>query len=118
MISETSEDILAKYRRKPSNNSDITTSDSASSSSKLKSNSENATVGTSGISSGPDERWTIDHSNVENTFAFTDAKRKLRIVLSTASEHSSSWDMNVGERMVTQILDPRHTSHINFFIRF
>ncbi|XP_044728501.1 serine-rich adhesin for platelets isoform X2 [Chrysoperla carnea] len=94
-VEESSEDILAKYRRKPSNNSDTNTSDSLSISSKLKSSTDSTAAGSSAIStSGNDERWLIDHNNIENCFAFSDAKRKLRIVLSTASEHSSSWDMN------------------------
>lgn len=70
---ETSEDILAKYRRKPSNTSDTNTTDSGASSVKSKSCIEI-----------DDERMTIDPSNIENSFAFLDAKKKLRLVLSTS----------------------------------
>lgn len=69
---ETSEDILAKYRRKPSTASDSNTTDSGNSSVKSK--------GTE----ADDERINIDPSNIEGSFAFIDAKKKLRLVLSNS----------------------------------
>lgn len=71
-VLETSEDILAKYRRKPSNTSDTNTIDSTASSVKSK-----------GIEV-EDDRLIIDPSNVEGSFAFVDTKKKLRLVLSTS----------------------------------
>lgn len=69
---ESSEDILAKYRRKPSTASDSNTTDSGASSIKSKG------------AEMDDERMNIDPANIEGSFAFIDAKKKLRLVLSTS----------------------------------
>lgn len=72
---DSSDDILAKYRRKPS-----TASDTAS----IESNQ-------SRTKEAEDERLSIDPNNVELSFAFIDAKRKLRMVLSTADLQYIPW---------------------------
>ncbi|XP_071577219.1 brefeldin A-inhibited guanine nucleotide-exchange protein 2-like isoform X1 [Temnothorax nylanderi] len=64
---DTTDDILAKYRRKPSAASDTASVESNQSRTKEV----------------EDERLSIDPNNVELSYAFADAKRKLRIVLST-----------------------------------
>ncbi|XP_014203892.1 GTPase-activating protein and VPS9 domain-containing protein 1 isoform X2 [Copidosoma floridanum] len=79
--SDTTDDILAKYRRKPSTNSDTASVESSQSRTKEI----------------EDERLFIDPNNVELSFAFTDAKRKLRMVLSTADLQHVPWS-NVSER--------------------
>ncbi|XP_015600361.1 GTPase-activating protein and VPS9 domain-containing protein 1 isoform X3 [Cephus cinctus] len=66
--SDSTDDILAKYRRKPSATSDTASVESSQSRTK----------------EAEDERLLIDPNNVELSFAFADAKRKLRMVLSTA----------------------------------
>ncbi|XP_012287140.1 GTPase-activating protein and VPS9 domain-containing protein 1 isoform X2 [Orussus abietinus] len=73
--SDSTDDILAKYRRKPS-----TTSDTAS-----------VETSQSRTKEAEDERLTIDPNNVEMSFAFADAKRKLRMVLSTADLQHIPW---------------------------
>ncbi|XP_071575657.1 uncharacterized protein [Temnothorax nylanderi] len=65
--SDTTDDILAKYRRKPSAASDTASVESNQSRTKEV----------------EDERLSIDPNNVELSYAFADAKRKLRMVLST-----------------------------------
>ncbi|XP_043276370.1 GTPase-activating protein and VPS9 domain-containing protein 1 isoform X2 [Venturia canescens] len=65
---DSTDDILAKYRRKPSATSDTASVESSQSRTK----------------EAEDERLLIDPNNVEMSFAFVDAKRKLRMVLSTA----------------------------------
>ncbi|KAM0728580.1 GTPase-activating protein and VPS9 domain-containing protein 1 [Formica fusca] len=77
---DTIDDILAKYRRKPS-----ATSDTAS----VESNQ-------SRTKEVEDERLSIDPNNVELSYAFADAKRKLRMVLSTADLQHIPW--NTSER--------------------
>ncbi|XP_019699609.1 receptor-mediated endocytosis protein 6 homolog isoform X3 [Harpegnathos saltator] len=77
---DTTDDILAKYRRKPS-----ATSDTAS----VESNQ-------SRTKEVEDERLFIDPNNVEMSYAFADAKRKLRMVLSTADLQHIPW--NTSER--------------------
>ncbi|XP_011497747.1 PREDICTED: GTPase-activating protein and VPS9 domain-containing protein 1 isoform X3 [Ceratosolen solmsi marchali] len=79
--SDTTDDILAKYRRKPSANSDTASVESTQSRTKEV----------------EDERLFIDPNNVELSFAFADAKRKLRMVLSTADLQHVPWT-NVSER--------------------
>ncbi|XP_014237256.1 receptor-mediated endocytosis protein 6 homolog isoform X1 [Trichogramma pretiosum] len=79
--SDTTDDILAKYRRKPSANSDTTSIESTQSRTKEI----------------EDERVLIDPNNVEMSFAFADAKRKLRMVLSTADLQHVPWT-NMNER--------------------
>ncbi|KAJ8683166.1 hypothetical protein QAD02_018958 [Eretmocerus hayati] len=81
MNSDTTDDILAKYRRKPSANSDTASVESAQSRTKEV----------------EDERLFIDPNNVELSFAFTDAKRKLRMVLSTADLQYVPWT-SISER--------------------
>ncbi|XP_033227479.1 GTPase-activating protein and VPS9 domain-containing protein 1 isoform X2 [Belonocnema kinseyi] len=72
---DSTDDILAKYRRKPSTNSDTASVESTQSRSKEV----------------EDERLLIDPNNVEMSFAFVDAKRKLRMVLSTADLQHIPW---------------------------
>ncbi|XP_076183626.1 GTPase activating protein and VPS9 domains 1 isoform X2 [Ptiloglossa arizonensis] len=76
MINDSTDDILAKYRRKPS-----TASDTAS----IESNHSRAKEATE------DERLLIDPNNIELSYAFADAKRKLRMVLSTADLQHIPW---------------------------
>ena len=68
LLTDSTDDILAKYRRKPSATSDTASVESSQSRTK----------------EAEDERLLIDPNNVELSFAFADAKRKLRMVLSTA----------------------------------
>ncbi|PSN29560.1 hypothetical protein C0J52_22666 [Blattella germanica] len=77
---DTTEDILAKYRRKPSASGDSTASEP-------------------GVDLKPpqlvgeveDERLSMDPANIEASYAFADAKRKLRMVLSTADLQHVPW---------------------------
>ncbi|XP_020296298.1 GTPase-activating protein and VPS9 domain-containing protein 1 isoform X2 [Pseudomyrmex gracilis] len=80
VASDSTDDILAKYRRKPS-----AASDTASVESNLSRTKE-----------VEDERLSIDQNNVELSYAFADAKRKLRMVLSTADLQHIPW--NTSER--------------------
>ncbi|XP_078044558.1 GTPase activating protein and VPS9 domains 1 [Augochlora pura] len=73
---DSTDDILAKYRRKPSVASD--TASIESNQSRTKETTE-------------DERLFIDPNNVELSYAFADAKRKLRMVLSTADLQHIPW---------------------------
>ncbi|XP_034234553.1 GTPase-activating protein and VPS9 domain-containing protein 1 [Thrips palmi] len=85
--SESSEDILAKYRRKPS-----TGADSAASESSARVPASAASLSErEGEPEGSDERLFIDPNNVEASYAFKDAKRKLRMVLSTADLQHVPW---------------------------
>ncbi|XP_077267366.1 GTPase-activating protein and VPS9 domain-containing protein 1-like isoform X3 [Temnothorax americanus] len=77
---DTTEDILAKYRRKPSAASDTASVESNQSRTKEV----------------EDERLSIDPNNVELSYAFADATRKLRMVLSTADLQHIPW--NTSER--------------------
>ncbi|KYQ50700.1 GTPase-activating protein and VPS9 domain-containing protein 1 [Trachymyrmex zeteki] len=77
---DTTDDILAKYRRKPSAASDTASIESNQSRTKEV----------------EDERLSIDPNNVELSYAFADAKRKLRMVLSTADLQHIPW--NTSER--------------------
>lgn len=78
LSSESTDEILAKYRRKPSSSSDAATSDSAGSnnSSSIKSKS-----------SDTEHRLSNSH-NPSNSDFFMNAKRKLRLVLSTSDCHA------------------------------
>ena len=74
---ESSDEILAKYRTKGNQ----------------QENENGATVAfhleeNSNEEEDEDERQRIDPSNVESSYAFADAKRKLRLVLSTADVQS------------------------------
>ncbi|KZC13342.1 GTPase-activating protein and VPS9 domain-containing protein 1 [Dufourea novaeangliae] len=73
---DNTDDILAKYRRKPSAASD--TASIESNQSRTKETTE-------------DERLLIDPNNIELSYAFADAKRKLRMVLSTADLQHIPW---------------------------
>ncbi|XP_015108702.1 GTPase-activating protein and VPS9 domain-containing protein 1 [Diachasma alloeum] len=75
---DSTEDILAKYRRKPSATSDTASVESSQSRTK----------------EAEDERLLIDVNNVELSFAFADAKRKLRMVLSTADLQHIPWSVS------------------------
>ncbi|XP_043577726.1 GTPase-activating protein and VPS9 domain-containing protein 1 isoform X1 [Bombus pyrosoma] len=74
---DSTDDILAKYRRKPSAASDTEVS--------VESNQSRTKEPTE------DERLLIDPNNVELSYAFADAKRKLRMVLSTADLQHIPW---------------------------
>uniref|UniRef100_A0A1B6FZC8 Receptor-mediated endocytosis protein 6 homolog n=1 Tax=Cuerna arida TaxID=1464854 RepID=A0A1B6FZC8_9HEMI len=76
---DTSDDILAKYRRKVSTGGEAVSSDDVNKSSKAR---EVEVLEPRDVSD--DERLIIDPSQVESSYAFVDAKKKLRIVLSTA----------------------------------
>nr|XP_034194503.1 GTPase-activating protein and VPS9 domain-containing protein 1 [Osmia lignaria]XP_034194504.1 GTPase-activating protein and VPS9 domain-containing protein 1 [Osmia lignaria] len=75
-VADSTDDILAKYRRKPSAASD--TASIESNQSRTKESTE-------------DERLLIDPNNIELSYAFADAKRKLRMVLSTADLQHTPW---------------------------
>jgi hypothetical protein len=88
---ETSDDILAKYRKKGNNNS-------AAAAGFHSSAEGDTSVADGGVGNGRggraedaedaedavDERLLIDRMNVEGSYAFQDAKRKLRLMLSEA----------------------------------
>lgn len=76
MITDTSDDILAKYRRKVS-----VEGEEGSKGSKGRER-EQELLETRDASD--DERLVIDPNRVEASYAFADAKKKLRLVLSTA----------------------------------
>ncbi|XP_044595609.1 GTPase-activating protein and VPS9 domain-containing protein 1 isoform X2 [Cotesia glomerata] len=75
---DSTDDILAKYRRKPNVVYDTVSAD----------NSQIRPKETE------DERLSIDSNNVESSFAFSDAKRKLRMVLSTADLQHIPWNIS------------------------
>ncbi|XP_076673671.1 GTPase activating protein and VPS9 domains 1 isoform X2 [Andrena cerasifolii] len=75
--SDSTDDILAKYRRKPSAASD--TASIESNQSRTKETTE-------------DERLLLNPNNIEVSYAFADAKRKLRMVLSTADLQHIPWN--------------------------
>ncbi|XP_033609834.1 GTPase-activating protein and VPS9 domain-containing protein 1 isoform X3 [Cryptotermes secundus] len=77
---DTTEDILAKYRRKPSASGDSTASEAGT---ELKAPQLVGEV--------EDERLSMDPANIEASYAFIDAKRKLRMVLSTADLQHVPW---------------------------
>ncbi|KAK3920325.1 Receptor-mediated endocytosis protein 6-like protein [Frankliniella fusca] len=87
VYAESSEDILAKYRRKPSSGADSAASESSGrvpvSAASLSERDAEQGAG--------DERLFIDPNNVEASYAFKDAKRKLRLVLSTADLQHVPW---------------------------
>lgn len=77
---DTTEDILAKYRRKPSASGDSAPSDvlpEPLNHIKVKQRSE--------------DRLNMDPRSVDASNAFSDAKRKLRMVLSTADLQHAPW---------------------------
>ncbi|XP_054272396.1 receptor-mediated endocytosis protein 6 homolog [Macrosteles quadrilineatus] len=69
---DTSDDILAKYRRKVSVGEEA------------KAKAKDREAESEARDASDDERLTIDPSHVEASYAFRDAKKKLRLVLSTA----------------------------------
>ena len=84
---ESSDDILAKYRSKGtalSNQADVVSSSNGVQTMVAFNLAERH----SDDEEGEDERQHIDPLNIESSYAFTDAKRKLRLVLSTADVQS------------------------------
>ncbi|XP_037082533.1 GTPase-activating protein and VPS9 domain-containing protein 1-like [Pollicipes pollicipes] len=77
---ETSDDILAKYRRK--------TPDAAA---QTRSGATLVDGATEDEAAADLVRLTIDPNNVEASYAFSDAKRKLRRVLSAANVQTFPW---------------------------
>lgn len=73
---DTSDDILAKYRRK--------TSTGGSETNKVGKTVDPEQAGSAGGGGSDDERLSIEPGRVEVSYAFKDAKKKLRLVLSTA----------------------------------
>lgn len=80
-FNDTTEDILAKYRRKASSSSDATTSDSTSS---------NASSSKSNKSSSENDQLQLI-TNDDTLYLFKNAKRKLRIVLSSTNLQSTDF---------------------------
>jgi hypothetical protein len=56
-----------------------------------------------------DERLSMDPANVEASYAFMDAKRKLRMVLSTADLQHVPWATDAATHMVRVLCS--HVSH-------
>merc|ERR1719510_1571673 len=94
---DTTEEILNKYRSKPitrnsnnteqlSNSSEVILSGAGAGSTTFNSNAKNETSEdmVDGLEELVDDRLIIDPHNVEASFAFQDAKRKLRMMLSEA----------------------------------
>jgi hypothetical protein len=90
LVIDTTEDILAKYRRKPSAGGDSTASEPGT---ELKAPQLVGEV--------EDERLSMDPANIEASYAFIDAKRKLRMVLSTADLQHVPWATDAAAHMVT-----------------
>ncbi|CAL4099243.1 unnamed protein product, partial [Meganyctiphanes norvegica] len=88
IIEESSDDILARYRSKKPNietsepDSGIVTSDQ----------------GIDMVKTEDDERLYVDPTNIEASYAFADAKRKLRLVLSIADFSTSPHQPTPGDR--------------------
>uniref|UniRef100_A0A1B6E0D7 Receptor-mediated endocytosis protein 6 homolog n=1 Tax=Clastoptera arizonana TaxID=38151 RepID=A0A1B6E0D7_9HEMI len=78
---DTSDEILAKYRRKSAVVDSRSLSGDGSKGNKPGNNIE---LPVAGSFVDDDERLTIDPTRVETSYAFGDAKKKLRLVLSTA----------------------------------
>jgi len=94
---DTTDDILAKYRRKPSAASDTASIESNQSRTKEV----------------EDERLSIDPNNVELSYAFADAKRKLRMVLSTADLQHIPW--NTSEVLIIVLIFCQRYTKFGFF---
>jgi hypothetical protein len=92
-IVDTTEDILAKYRRKPSASGDSTASEPGT---ELKAPQLVGEV--------EDERLSMDPANIEASYAFIDAKRKLRMVLSTADLQHVPWATDAATHIVRDYL--------------
>lgn len=87
LATETSDDILAKYRTKGTTPSSQGETSSNGSHSMVAFNlTEEHSV--EDEDEDEDERQHIDPLNIESSYAFADAKRKLRLVLSTADVQS------------------------------
>ena len=87
LATESSDDILAKYRSKGSNlagQGDASASNGTQSMVAFNVAEEHSVD----EDEGEDERQHIDPLNIESSYAFADAKRKLRLVLSTADVQS------------------------------
>lgn len=87
LATETSDDILAKYRTKGSTlpaQGDVVSSNGSHSMVAFNLTEEHSVDD----SEDEDERQHIDPLNIESSYAFADAKRKLRLVLSTADVQS------------------------------
>lgn len=88
-FNDTTEDILAKYRRKISSSSEATNSDS------LGNNSNNRKS-----SSNSDEQRLSNILHDETIFLYSKAKQKLRLVLSTTDLHTADFrHTNVSSRV-------------------
>lgn len=85
MATESSDDILAKYRTKGSTLPNQGDASSGTQSIVAFNLTEEHSVDED---EGEDERQHIDPLNIESSYAFADAKRKLRLVLSTADVQS------------------------------
>ena len=86
MATESSDDILAKYRTKGStlpHQGDVSSNGTQSMVAFNLAEEHSADE-----DEGEDERQHIDPLNIESSYAFADAKRKLRLVLSTADVQS------------------------------
>lgn len=81
---ETSDDILAKYRKKSASHTTDSIPDSNGSGPDI------IDSGGEPFNEEQDERLIIDPMNVESSFAFQDAKRKLRLMLAEADLSSLS----------------------------
>ena len=92
-FADTTEDILAKYRRKPSAGGDSTASEQGV---ELKPPQM--------IGEVEDERLNMDPANIEASYGFVDAKRKLRMVLSTADLQHVPWITETALHMVRQFI--------------
>nr|CAD7264924.1 unnamed protein product [Timema shepardi] len=86
LVNDTSDDILAKYRRKPP----------VVGGGETLSSGEGGPSGQVKVKQPSDERLNIDPANVEASYAFVDAKRKLRMVLSTADLQHVPWVNSIG----------------------
>ena len=89
-ISETGDDILAKYRKKPN----VATSQS------LNMTEENTKEKHHSTKEEENEVPYYDPSNIENCFAFSDARRKLRLVLSVGDYQNCSMGYHSSSRWI------------------
>ena len=88
---ESSDDILAKYRTKvivSQHNNEASASVNGTTSSSMVAFNLTEEHSTAEEEEDEDERQHIDPANIESSYAFADAKRKLRLVLSTADVQS------------------------------
>lgn len=79
-FNDTTEDILAKYRRKISSSSEATNSDSLGNNSNIRKSSSNS-----------DEQRLSNILHDESIFLYSKAKQKLRLVLSTTDLHTADF---------------------------